>query len=272
MSEKSLGTVRSVLLSTLKPIASMMLRLGISYKDFDEIAQTAFVSVATREYGVRGRPANVSRVSLMTGLTRKAVRRIESTSEPVHAKELGATSLPAEVLNLWHTDFRFCITFGKPKPLSWDEGPSSFCELVRSCSRSVSPITVRSELLRVGAIAEAENGSLMASRRSFVPASAVDRLIQGLQYGLRPLARTVAHNASTEDSSRLRFQRLVWSYSLPPEERDGVETLVTQRLKEFSQEIDDLLSEANRSVADEERGIVGVGVYWVEDDRENFLP
>jgi hypothetical protein len=81
---------------------------------------------------------------------------------------------------------------------------------------------------------------------------------------------TVAHNAATADTSKLRFQRLVWNYCLPASQRADVDALVTQRLKEFSQEIDDLLSEADKPMGEEERSVVGVGVYVVEDDPTNF--
>lgn len=270
MNIKSRDDVYAVLLATLRPIASMLLRLGISYKDFDRLAQAAFVAVATSEYGVRGRPANASRVSLMTGLTRKVVSRIQSEPAAVLALETAGLSLPSEVLNVWHTDFRFCSTLGKPKRLTWDSDSSSFCALVRHCSKSVSPATMLSELVRVGAVTEAENGTLIASRRSFVPATAELRLIQGFQYGLRPLAITVAHNAATEDTAKLRFQRLVWNYCLPQSQRGEVDALVSQRLKEFSQEIDDLLSEVDRSAGERDRSVIGVGVYLVEDDASNF--
>ncbi len=111
---------------------------------------------------------------------------------------------------------------------------------------------------------------LIASRRSFVPSTAEGRLIQGLQYGLRPLAMTVAHNARTEDSAKLRFQRLVWNYCQPQSRRSDVDALIAQRLRDFSQEMDDLLSEAGGAGSDEERSVVGVGIYLVEDDPANF--
>ena len=68
--------VLRALLVALKPIAKMLLRNGIGYREFAEIAKSAFVDVATSEYGLRGRPTNISRVAVMTGVTRKEVRRI----------------------------------------------------------------------------------------------------------------------------------------------------------------------------------------------------
>ena len=270
MSESARETVYAVLLATLRPIASMLLRLGVNYQDFDRVCKAAFVAVAMDEYGVRGRPANVSRIALMTGLTRKVVRRVraENLKAPLSPPEV--RSLPSEVLNVWHTDFRFCSTYGRPKALTWDSDSGSFCELVRHCSRSVSPATMRAELVRVGAVTESENGLFVSNRRSFIPATTEGRLIQGFQYGLRQLAMTVAHNAGTEESGALRFQRVVWNYCLPISQRGTLDDLVAQRLREFSQEIDDLLSEADRPSEPTDGVVIGVGLYQFEDDPANF--
>jgi hypothetical protein len=45
-----------------------------------------------------------------------------------------------------------------------------------------------------------------------------------------------------------------------------MDTLVSKRLEEFSQEIDDLLSEADRSGNPDEPSVFGVGLYHFEDD------
>jgi len=270
MNDLTRGTVYSVLLATLRPIASILLRFGITYQDFERVCKAAFVGVAMDEYGPRGRSANVSRISLMTGLPRKVVRLVQAQLLEAPFSQNEVRSLPSEVLNVWHTDFRFCSTYGKPRPLTWDSGNGSFCELVRHCSRSVSPATMRAELVRVGAVSESENGLFVANRRSFIPTTTEDRLIQGLQYGLRQLGMTVAYNAGKDDGRQLRFQRIVWNYCLPKAQRGAIDSLLAERLKEFSQEIDDLLSEADRGAPSEDQGVIGVGLYQFEDDPGNF--
>lgn len=244
----------------------MLLRFGVSYRDFDQVCRTAFVEAATDDHGVSGRPANISRVSLITGLSRKAVRQVVESRLNSNLPRPDIRSLPAEVLHVWHTDSRYSITPGTARDLAWDDGGNSFADLVRQCSSTVSPVTLRAELMHVGAIQESESGLLVANRRSFVPATAAERLIQGLQYGIRPLAMTVAHNSGTTDAHNLRFQRIVWNYCLPKGQRGDIDRLVTQRLEEISQEIDDLLHEANSAASPEKPSVFGVGLYHFEDD------
>lgn len=62
--------------SVLVPVARFLLRCGVSFREFEELARTAFVDVARDEYGIRGRPANISRISVVTGISRKEASRI----------------------------------------------------------------------------------------------------------------------------------------------------------------------------------------------------
>ena len=93
----------------LKPMARILLRFGVSYKDFNEIVKTAFVDVASADYGIRGRPTNISRVAVMTGMTRKEVRRIRdnlSSGEEVVQVRHGPLM---QLMHNWFIDERFSI-------------------------------------------------------------------------------------------------------------------------------------------------------------------
>ena len=104
MQDKTQRQILAAFLVILRPIARILLRFGIGFREFSEIAKTAFVDVASSDYGLRGRPTNISRVAVMTGLTRKEVKRlrdkIERGEETVVIK---ATPL-SEVLHRWYSD------------------------------------------------------------------------------------------------------------------------------------------------------------------------
>ena len=56
--------ILEALLIAIRPLARALLRAGIGYREFAEISKTAFVDIATKDYGLRGRPTNISRVPL----------------------------------------------------------------------------------------------------------------------------------------------------------------------------------------------------------------
>jgi hypothetical protein len=47
----------------LWPIARWLLKSGVTWKEFAELSRGVFIDVAEKEFGVRGRPTNVSRIS-----------------------------------------------------------------------------------------------------------------------------------------------------------------------------------------------------------------
>jgi hypothetical protein len=246
-------------------MASMLLRFGVGYKEFAEACKIAFVDVASEKFGVRRRRANISRVALMTGLSRKEIRTVREKSALARREKSPLTHYPAQVLRLWFTDARFCDSSGNARPLSWDGGSESFVELVRKCGSSLSPVAMREELLRIGAITQDISGVLSPLRRYLIADAAKDRLTEGIRFGIRPLALTVARNAAAEGLSDLRFQRVVDSYSIPAERRAALEQKVSARLRQFSEEMDDLLSEVGEASVPGDNTAVGVGLFYFED-------
>ena len=59
----------------LRPIVRLLLKSGVTWKEFADVAKTSFVEVATDEFGIRGRPTNVSRVAILTGINRHDISR-----------------------------------------------------------------------------------------------------------------------------------------------------------------------------------------------------
>ena len=75
MTNVTKNLIVDVVQTILRPIAAILLRCGMTWKEFAEVSKSVFVDVATREFGISGRPTNVSRVSILTGIGRKEVKR-----------------------------------------------------------------------------------------------------------------------------------------------------------------------------------------------------
>ena len=148
------------LLTALRPLARALLRAGIGYREFSEISKAAFVDIATADYGIRGRPTNISRVAVMTGLTRKEVRRLRNKSEAGGETEILRPMPMAIILHRWYTESDFLDEMGKPLDLPFDGDANSFSELVRRYGGDIPPGAMRTELKRINAITETEDGLL----------------------------------------------------------------------------------------------------------------
>lgn len=271
MNETTRSLIYSVLFATLRPVASMLLRFGVSWQDFAELAKSAYVDAAADEADLRGQPMNISRIAGLTGLSRKEVRRIRDSALVTGLPDPAPRNPLAELLHLWHTDARFCSPRGVPRSLEWAGRPDSFEALVDASAAGVPAGSLHAELIRIGAVVAGNDGRLTAVHRYVVPVDAGDRLLQGLQFGMRPLALTVARNVQASDAGGLRFQRVVRNHFIAPHQRAELEAQLTRRLGDFSEEIDDALAEAEDLGNHQPSGAVGIGLFYFEDQSGSEL-
>jgi len=249
-------------------IAKVFLRYNVGYREFSDLAKAAFVQVATDDYGIRGRPTNISRVAVMTGLTRKEVKRIRDLGHGFGDAFMSRRNPLAELLHHWNTDPEYSDTAGNPKPLPFEGSGASFWNLVRRCAGDIPPGAMRTELKRIGAVMETPDGLLNVTTREHFPTDAEGRLVIGINHGLHQLAATVAFN-SDPGQPVTRTQKFVDS---PQIERVLVPELqkeLDRKIMDFAVEIDDRFSDVERESAILGKGDtvgIGVGIYFYCDD------
>jgi len=260
-------------LVVLKPIARILLRFGIGFREFSEIAKTAFVDVASSDFGLRGRPTNISRVAVMTGLTRKEVKRVrDKIADGEHALVVRTTPL-CEVLHRWHSEDEFVDESGRAAVLPFVGESGSFSSLVKRFGGDIPPGAMRTELKRVGAVEENDDGNLHAVRRSVTPQGTHDNLIAALAHSVYPLISTISHNIDPERNQDTWAQLTAFSQSVRSSDIPRVRRISFDRLSEVSESFDDLfiayesLHESDPS--DGDRNTIAVGVFYFEDTNGN---
>ena len=187
-------------LLALRPVAKIFFRFGMGFKEFSDIAKTAFVDVATSDYGLRGRPTNISRVAVMTGLTRKEVRRVR---EKIAGGDLTVVvnSTPlSEILHRWHAENEFLNSAGRPAVLPFHGEEVSFSSLVKKFGGDIPPGAMRTELKRVGAVIEDEQGNLHAVSRVVHPTGEHEALVK--RKSVAGTTRPVPGSNSTQVTDR----------------------------------------------------------------------
>lgn len=256
----------------LRPIARALLRNGIGYREFNEISKSAFVDVATANYGLRGRPTNISRVAVMTGLTRKEVRRIRDKIES-GAQAVVAKSTPLSVvLHTWYSDKEFLDNSGKPLSLPFDGAAPTFSGLVKKAGGDIPAGAMRTELKRIEAIQESDDGTVKPLKRYATAAGKEDLLITGLTRGIFPIASSIAHNIEAETPETTWIQRTVSTDKVKPEDIGRLRRISYDRLEEFTEAVDDLYSAYETLHSSdkhkEQSDTIGVGVFYYETDRK----
>ena len=260
-------------LLALRPIARIFLRFGMGFREFSDIAKTAFVDVATNEYGLRGRPTNISRVAVMTGLTRKEVRRVREKIENGDQSVVVKSTPLGEMLHRWHADNEYLDSAGRPVVLKFSGEGVSFSSLARKYGGDIPPGAMRTELKRVGAVIEDEHGNLQAVSRVVHPKGEHEKLVTAVVHAIYPLVSTIAHNVNPDRGDDTWAQFNTYSRSIRKIDIPRLRRISLDRLTALAESIDDLfiayetLHENDGS--DDDKNIVAIGVYYYEEKDTN---
>ena len=256
--------------SCLRPLVRIMLRSGIGYRQFAELAKLAFVQEASGEKGSRGRQTNLSRVAIRTGISRKEVARLQSQIEG--RSDASSTTRgvdfhsvhAARVLQLWHSDPRFIDSDGSPKKLPFADDGIDFSSIVKAAGGDVPPGAVRAEMLSANAVVEFDDGTLKPTKRYFVPADVGEELLVGFTHMVIPVLEGLARNTDHRCTDPF-IQRLVYSDRLAPRVVPLFRKQARERVSDFVQSVDDWLS--SNEIPDSQVHSpcrYGVGVFYYE--------
>jgi hypothetical protein len=160
----------------LRPLVGFLLDHGLNYSWLVNELKGVFVDVAEREFTIPGKAQTDSRITLLTGVHRKDVRRLrsEASEEQVPPESV---FFGAQVVALWISDRRFLDKTGRPKPLPRRSGTrrgASFEDLVAQVSTDIRPRSVLDEWLRLGAVNIDEQDRVCLKVEAFVPAKGFD--------------------------------------------------------------------------------------------------
>src|SRR5688572_18021435 len=202
-----------------------MLQSGISYSEFAAVSKAVFIQVATADYKRRGRPANFSQVSAMTGISRKEVSRIRKGEWEGRWTPSMEVSPVNTILHEWHFDRDFSDGAGNARALPF-EGANSFSTLVSRYVGDIPAGAMRSTLQKAGLVTQGPDDLLSVSQPFFYSRNFDEDFIRQLAFSMSNLGATVVHNATLHQRSELphekkaelsRLERGVWSEHLGDE-------------------------------------------------------
>ena len=197
----------------LGPLVRILLRNGISYGEFTEVIRLAFVETALKDFKVTGRKATQTRVAVITGLTRKEVKRVIDEAMKDQYEPNAKSNRVERVLVGWHTDTEFIGPYGFPLELryeSQDKREPTFSELVKRHSGDMSPRSILDELVRVGAAIETDVGWFRVLRRDYIADVTGKKSFERTGLVVRNFVNTVDFNMTKPAPGKGRFERHVF--------------------------------------------------------------
>lgn len=261
-SSAPVGAIRRV----LRPLVRLMLSSGLTYPFIAELLKGLFVDVAQKDFRLDEKAPTDSRISLLTGVHRKDVRRLRETDLDSDVAMPDSISFGAQLVASWLGQPRFLDEDGRPLPLSrWATAGSepSFEELVAGRSTDIRARVVLDEWLRLGIASLDDSERVVLNTEAFIPAEGLEEKLYFLSHNLHDHAAAATDNLLGNREPRLErsvYYDALSAASIAELDRQARQ-LGTKMLKTLSRSAMDLEARDAKSLTDPQRFTCGIYFY-----------
>jgi hypothetical protein len=244
----------------------VLIRAGIRFDEFAELARGVFVETAIRDGLDNVSIPTRARVSVVTGISKQQVDYYVDNKDAIPSAKPTLASIMVEVLQKWHTDPQYVGPYGIPLELEFEPGLGGRCfrTLVGLVDEAVSPGIVLEELLRVGSVTHSGEQHFRAVSRYFMmPEPMSPQQIEYFGNTLTRLAQTLEFNMDPKHPQK-RLERFVLAdRGLPADVLPKFETYARERATEFLLDLDNWLTpySASNSEDDSPRIASGLNIF-----------
>ncbi len=191
------ATLLAALRRILRPLVRLAIACGVTYPQLSEMLKGLFVDVAVRDFAIEGKAQTDSRVTLISGVHRKDVKRLRAESARSALPRMPrSVSLGAQIAAAWSALPGYVDGDGAPLPLARIAGNDgvSFESLVQSVSKDIRPRAVLDEWLRLGVVRIDDADRVCLDSAAFVPGSGFEEMSFYLGQNIHDHLAAVAHN------------------------------------------------------------------------------
>jgi Family of unknown function (DUF6502) len=230
-SERVLETAARI----LAPLVRLLIAKGVTFQMASELLKRVYVKMAQDQF-TGDEESTGTRLSLLTGLNRKEIRRLTS-NESNEKQPISKTSYVAAVFAVWKTQRKWHDRDGKPKKLSRrsDGRELSFDDLVRSVTTDHRPTALLDELLRLGFVDINSDDRITLREMPFLSAVELEDKLLPLGENLSDHLRAAVTNVLSESPRFL--ERSVYSDELSNSSADMLSILVEKQWQRVHDEV-----------------------------------
>lgn len=260
--------IYSAISTLLRPLVRILLRYNIPFATFADLAKRVYVEIAMEDFRLPNRKQSVSRVALLTGLSRKEVLRVTKLAPASDSIMAEQHNRAARVVSGWIRDGRFHNEQHLPVDLPFEGDKASFVELVKEFSGDITPRAVQDELLRVGLLERLDDGRLRLLTPAYLPQTGAEK-IHILGSETADLIGTIDHNLQQDQQSPY-FQRKVCYTRFPVEHLAQLRSLSREKSQQLLEELDAWMASHDQQdpAPDDtkQHRRAGLSIYYFESD------
>jgi len=253
---------------TLRPIVRRMLACGVPFGRVEARIRELFVELAEQDFTIPGRTQTDSRISLLTGINRKEVRRIRAADGRQSGPKSFTRNIAASLVSVWLTDPQAVDSAGLPKAVPYQsKRGASFVKFARKATADLPPRAILDELVRTGAVELLEGKTVALRSDAYVPKLGQPEKLEMLAEDPAELIDTMLRNIF-EEGGDLFLQRKVSYDNVGSDGLSRVRARMRKEGERFLRRMNALLAQQDRDRNPEapggERRYAGLGVYYFE--------
>ncbi len=213
LSQALLTAIRKV----LRPLVRLLLNFRISFPQLAEILKSVYVETATDEFKLPNKKQTDTRLSLLTGIHRKDIKRLRNQAGTDN-KTPKSIDLTTRIIARWLAEKRYLDKNKQPLklPLQADKNKPSFESLVQDvCKRDIHQRVVLDEWLHRGVVSLDDDKNLTLNTDAFVPNKSFDEKAFFLGHNISDHFTAATHNLLNKQPPF--FDRCVYYDSLSQE-------------------------------------------------------
>lgn len=249
----------------LSPLVRLLLRHGVSHAEFCNWAKQSYVAEAARHFGMQNKPPSVSRISIVTGINRKEVKRIRELPSDVDTG-VSKHNRAVRVVTGWLKDTEFLGDDNTPQVLEYGSSADSFNQLVKKHGGDVPARAMLDELVRVGTVS-INDQKVTLLHKGYVPHESESAMLDLFATSATDLLTTLEQNLS--DPAQNRLQMSVAYNRVTDEGVARFRELSSHQALQLLRGLDSVLAEHDKDINPEVVGHgenrVGLGIYWIQD-------
>jgi hypothetical protein len=267
MNNKTQQVLFRALYRLLRPMVRLLMRHGVSYRLFADVARHVYVDVAEEDFALPGRKPSNARIAVLTGINRKDIAKLKERPHPLADGTIDNPTPCSRIITAWINHARFHDPDGQPLELLIDDDPAepNFTELVRDFSSDVPVRAILDELERMGAVVK-HDGRVRLVVQAYVPQEDLAENIRIFGTAAADLMGTMDYNIAKLGTAFI--QRTVSYDDIPVELLDRIRQRSRTDGEAFLLQVNDWLADCDReqtpSLIGSGRARAGIGIYYFE--------
>lgn len=244
----------------IKPLARLCLAKGISIQAIEDVIRRAYVMAAQQSCGDVKTSRLNSRISTMTGLTRREIARIQSTQTP---GTTSTRSIATDVLTLWTSQHEYVNKKGQPIPIPRTGDSPSFEALAAMVTKDVHPKSILAEMLRLGLVAHNLSNDIVSLMDAvYVPRNNWPEMVSFIGFNVGDHLEASVDNVLTDGHQH--FEQSLLADELSKESLETAKSLILDQWRELITQLGpqlQTLMEQDKSLQREQNQQVRIGLY-----------